>query len=289
MTHRSLLCFGMGFSGRVLATRLLAEGWTVHGTSRSAEGCAALAALGVTPWQFDGTTPLPPQAFDGVTHVLSSVPPGSPRSLDDDSDPVLTVHRDDLLACGAAWIGYLSTTGVYGDHQGGWVDEQTPVAPNLSRAARRDRAERDWQALTPAAHIFRLAGIYGPGRNALDQVRRGGARCIIKENQWFGRIHVEDIATVVQASIARPRPGAIYNVCDDQPTPPEEPLRHAAALLGMDPPPDVPFDQAELSPMARSFYADSRRVRNDLIKQELGVQLRYPTYREGLQALLSQG
>lgn len=285
-TPNSLLCFGMGFSGKALAQRLLDEGWRVSGTSRSAQGCAALAEHGVMPWQFDGSAPLPAEAFDGVTHILSSVPPA--REDNPGHDAVLALHRAQILACAPLWIGYLSTTGVYGDHQGGWVDETTPTSPDVTRSAARVQAEREWQALTPSAHVFRLAGIYGPGRNAVEQVRRGTARCIIKENQWFGRIHVEDIAQVVHASIVRPRPGAIYNVCDDLPTPPQEPIRYAAELLGVEPPPAIPFDSAELSPMARSFYADSRRVRNTLIKQELGVQLRYPTYREGLAAVLSK-
>lgn len=274
-----LFCFGVGFSGGTLARRLSAQGWQVSGTSRSAEGCAALAAQGITAHQFDGQHPLPPSAFSGVTHLLGSIPP------DDQGDPALRQHPD-LPAL--SWIGYLSTTGVYGDHNGGWVDEETPVAPDVTRSQRRVIAEQQWSALSPAAHIFRLAGIYGPGRNALTQVQSGKARCIIKPNQWFCRIHVEDIATVLQASIAHPNPGRIYNVCDDLPTPPEVPLRHAASLLNRPAPPDIPFDQANLSPMARSFYADSRRVHNSRIKTELAVTLAYPSYIEGLAALRAE-
>jgi nucleoside-diphosphate-sugar epimerase len=278
-----LFCFGVGFSGRALARRLLAQGWTVSGTSRSEDGCNALRAQGLNAYRFDGSTPVPDAALEGITHLLGSIPP------DDDGDPALRLHAAALASAGQnpdlRWTGYLSTTGVYGDHGGGWVNEDTPISPDVSRSQRRVIAERQWQALSPAAHLFRLAGIYGPGRNAIEQVRRGTARCIIKENQWFCRIHVEDIAAVVEASIAHPAPGRIYNVCDDLPAPPQDPLRYAAELLGCPPPPDIPFEDADLSAMARSFYADSRRVSNQRIKDELGVTLRYPTYREGLNAL----
>jgi nucleoside-diphosphate-sugar epimerase len=224
---------------------------------------------------------LPPGALDGVTHVLTSVAP------DEAGDPVLDLHGPDLLRLpGLAWAGYLGTTAVYGDRGGAWVDEETPVDPTLARADRRARAEAAWLASGLPAHVFRLAGIYGPGRNAFVNLRDGTARRVVKPGQVFSRIHVEDIATVLEASIARPRPGAVYNVCDDEPVPPQEVVAHAAALLGVEPPPEQPYATAELSPMARTFYRDNRRVRNDRLKQELGVRLAYPTYREGLAALL---
>ena len=184
-------------------------------------------------------------------------------------------------------MGYLSTTAVYGDHQGGWVDESTPVNPQSVRAVQRVLAERQWLATGLPVHIFRLAGIYGPGRGPFEKVRDGSARRIIKPGQVFSRIHVADIAATLLASIQRPDPGAIYNVCDDDPAPPEDVLSHAAALLGLPEPPAVAYDQADMTPMARSFYAESKRVRNDRIKTDLGLNLTYPSYREGLAALLT--
>lgn len=189
-------------------------------------------------------------------------------------------------------MGYLSTTGVYGDHDGGWIDEMTPLEPTTRRGKVRLMAERQWQAIAGASglplHIFRLAGIYGPGRGPFEKVRNGTARRIIKENQYFSRIHVDDIASVLAASVARPDPGAIYNVADDDPSPPEDVLSEAARLLGLPEPPEVRFEEAEMTPMARSFYAESKRVRNDGIKRDLGVTLRYPDYRTGLRALMDE-
>jgi nucleoside-diphosphate-sugar epimerase len=261
--------FGLGFSGRVIARRLRDRGWQVTGTTRSGEGA---------DFAFDRDHPLPAHALDGITHILSSVPP------DGRGDPVLDLLGDRLKA---EWLGYLSTTGVYGDCGGGWVDEASPVNPTLERSRRRAEAERGW--LAKGAHVFRLAGIYGPGRSALDNVRDGTARRIVKPGQVFSRIHVEDIAATVLASMEHPNPGAIYNVCDDDPAPPQEVVEHACRLLGQEPPPEIPFDQAELSPMAQSFYADNKRVRNDRIKTELGVRLRFPSYREGLKDILNSG
>lgn len=275
-----LFCFGLGFSGLTLARQLVADGWEVAGTTRSAEKSAELAHLGLSPFTFDGSAPLPAGALAGTTHLLCSVPPG------EKGDPALA-HHASLIANlpDLKWVGYLSTTGVYGDRGGDWVDEDTPVAPDVSRSMRRAHAERAWLHATPAAHIFRLAGIYGPGRSAIDQVRAGTARRIVKPGQVFCRTHVEDIARVVRASMEAPNPGRIYNVCDDLPAPPQDVITHACTLLGVAPPPDIPYDEAALSPMAQSFYADNRRVRNDRIKSELGVVLAYPTYREGLAAI----
>ena len=272
---RRLFCFGLGYSGRALARELLAQGWRVAGTSRSAAGVAALAALGVEAFRFDE---LPEDALAGTSHLLSSVPP------DAGGDPVLGRYRD-RLAGALDWAGYLSTTGVYGDSGGDWVDEATVPAPSGERQARRIAAERAWLEALPA-HIFRLAGIYGPGRSAVDQVRAGTAKRIDKPGQAFSRIHVDDISNVLIASFARPNPGAIYNVCDDLPAEPEAVVSEACRLLGVAPPPLVPFDAAALSPMAASFWADNRRVRNRRIKAELGVVLRHPDYRSGLAACL---
>ena len=210
-----------------------------------------------------------------------SVAPGA-------EDPVLAAMGGDLGAhCpNLKWVCYLSTVGVYGNHDGAWVDEQTALTPATKRGQLRVTAEAQWQALDLPLHIFRLAGIYGPGRGPFAKVRNGTARRIIKPNQVFSRIHVEDIAQVLAASIARPNPGAIYNLCDDDPAPPEDVIAHAADLLGLPLPPAVDYETAEMTPMARSFYAESKKVRNDRIKTELGVRLRYPSYKAGLRALL---
>lgn len=239
--------------------------------------------------RFDRDHPLddPASRFADITHVLVSIPP------DPGGDPVLAVHGELLGASRVAWIGYLSTTGVYGNHDGGWVDEDTPVNPSGSRQQARVGAEAGWLGLHEsyglAVHIFRLAGIYGPGRSAIDSVRTGTARRIVKAGQVFSRIHGADVATVLAASMARPNPGRIYNVCDDEAAPGHEVTAHACHLLGVTPPPLIPIEQAQLSPMAASFYADNRRVRNTRIKTELGVSLRYPTYREGLLDQLHAG
>lgn len=282
---RTLLTFGHGYSATALSLRLLADGWHVIGTTRSPERAAALEAIGVEPMLWPGTDMS--DAIGRATHILQSVGP------DASGDPVLAACGDQIAARAdeIEWFGYLSTTGVYGDHGGGWVDETTPLAPTTERGRQRVLAETQWQALASGAglplHIFRLAGIYGPGRGPFEKVRNGTARRILRENQYFSRIHVEDIATVLAASIARPDPGAVYNVADDDPSPPEEVLAEAARLLGLPLPPEVPFEDAEITPLARSFYAESKRVRNDRIKRELGVRLAYPDYRAGLRQLLA--
>jgi nucleoside-diphosphate-sugar epimerase len=283
MTHR-LLSFGHGYSARALARRLGAEGWTVAGTSRGAAGAEALAAEGIEGHVFARGRPLAPEVLAGVTHVLVSIPP------DDAGDPVLDAHGADLAALpGLRWVGYLSTTGVYGDHDGGWVDETTPLAPVNERGRRRAAAEAGWLSLGRTrglpVHVFRLAGIYGPGRSQIESVRDGTAKRTYKPGQVFSRIHVDDIAAVLAASIARPRPGAVYNVCDDEAAPPWEVVEYACNLLGAPVPPLVPIEEANLSEMGRSFYAENKRVSNRLIHEELGVVLKYPTYREGLAAL----
>jgi len=297
-----LFCFGLGYSAMALAGRLKAKGWRVTGTVRSADKAAALRAEGIGVYQFDGSAPLsdPAAAFAGVDHMLLSVPPTSRSAKDaggEGGDPVLRHHGRDLQAMAKqlAWAGYLSTTGVYGDHGGDWVDETTPLAPTTDRGEARRKAEAGWTVLYKLddlpLHIFRLAGIYGPGRNQIASLRAGTARRIDKPGQVFSRIHVEDIAGVLEASIAKPNPLRAYNVCDDEPAPPAEVVAYAAELIGAAPPPLVPFEEAakDMSPMAKSFYAESKRCSNRRIKDELGVSLLYPTYREGLQALAALG
>ena len=274
---KTLLSIGHGFSARALVPLL--DGFRVIGTTRSEEKAEALRGEGIegVVWPDTDLTPL----ILGATHILTSVSPG-------DSDPVLDAYADTLRHAPAQWVGYLSTTGVYGDRDGDWVDEEAALLPATKRGRARVKAEAAWSDLGLPLHIFRLAGIYGPGRGPFAKVRAGTARRIIKQGQVFSRIHVEDIAQVVAASIARPDPGAIYNVCDDDPAPPQEVIAYAAELLGVPVPQAVPIEDAEMTPMARSFYAESKKVRNDRIKADLGVTLKYPNYRVGLADLLAR-
>jgi len=278
-----LFIFGLGYSGLEIAKLAKAAGWTVAGTVRDADKARQFSAEGLETHLFDGTTALPRAAIDGAAHILCTIAPGSA------GDPALRTCG--ALLREARWLGYLSTTGVYGDQGGGWVDETLPAKPGQPRSIDRLAAERAWQAAGleagAAVDIFRLPGIYGPGRSAIDQVRAGTARRIDKPGQVFSRIHVEDIAATVLAALTRRSPGAIYNVADDLPAPSGDVIAYACELLALPVPPLIPWDQAApaMSAMARSFYAENRRVRNDRIKQELGVALRYPTYREGLRAI----
>ena len=281
-----LFCFGLGFSARALAERLAETGWTVAGTTRSAEKAAELRAAGLEAVLFDRDHPLDPADLAGTSHLLVSIAP------DQDGDPVLDRHAADIAALtDLRWIGYLSTTGVYGDWQGAEVDETSELRGAKGRNLRRIEAEAAWLALHAEkglpVHVFRLAGIYGPGRSALDQVRAGRARRIDKPGHLFSRIHVEDIARVLLASIARPNSGRIYNVCDDEPAAAAEVTAYACRLLGVEPPPLIPLEQAEMSPMALSFWEDNRLVSNRRLHEELGVTLAYPNYRAGLDAVLA--
>ncbi|MGB8276190.1 MAG: SDR family oxidoreductase [Alphaproteobacteria bacterium] len=283
-----LFCFGLGYTARALGSALRRQGFQVAGTCRDPESASRLREEGFEVALFDTGRPLgdATAALSGVTHLLSSVPP------DAAGDPVLRTHGRDIaeLAGALRWAGYLSTTGVYGDRQGGWVDEGSEVSPSGERGLRRAAAEADWLDLWwdggLPVHVFRLAGIYGPGRSAIDQVRAGRARRIVKPDQVFSRIHVDDIVATLIASMERPRPGAVYNVCDDEAAPPQDVVAYACELLHAPPPPLVPFEDAGLSEMGRSFFDDNKRVRNDRIKDELGVRLRYPDYRSGLRAIL---
>ncbi|MCU0826375.1 MAG: SDR family oxidoreductase [Tabrizicola sp.] len=274
----TLLSLGHGYSARALARRLVLQGWRVIGTTRSQAKAEVLRAEGVEPllWPAD----LGPALLD-ATHVLCSAAP------DAEGDPFLRAAPR-IAQSKAVWVGYLSTTGVYGDHQGGWVDETTPLTPQSDRGRQRVLAESQWLATGLPLHIFRLAGIYGPGRGPFEKVRDGTARRIMKPGQIFSRIHVDDIAQVLEASIRHPNPGTAYNVCDDNPCPPQDVIAHAAQLLGLPEPPAVSFDAIKhtMTPMALGFYQESKRVRNDRIKTELGVRLLYPDYPQGLAALL---
>lgn len=278
-----LLSIGHGYSAQALGRQLIPLGWRVTGTSRDAENLPAIESQGATAvhWPGDCIT----DKLATATHLLISVAPNA------DGDPVLNAMRDEITAIAPQlkWVGYLSTIGVYGNHDGAWVDENTPLTPATKRGQLRVAAEAEWQALAVQCdlplHVFRLAGIYGPGRGPFAKVRKGTARRIIKKNQLFSRIHVDDIAATLMASIQHPNPGQVYNVCDDNPAPPQDVIAYAADLLGLPMPPAEDYDTAEMTKMARSFYAESKSVRNDRIKTELGVMLLYPTYQAGLQAL----
>ncbi len=274
---KTLLSIGHGYSARALAAIMPKEAWRVIGTSRSA---TLIDGTEMVTWPGTDLEPL----LDKATHVLTSVAPG------EDGDPVLNRYADALEARKDQfeWVGYLSTTGVYGDHNGGWVDEETPLTPSTKRGQFRKAAEAKWAALGLPLHIFRLAGIYGPGRGPFAKVRAGTARRIIKENQVFSRIHVEDIAQILMASINQPNAGRVYNLCDNLAAPPEDVIGYAAELLGKPIPEAVAFETAEMTPMARSFYAESKRVSNERIKSELGIELIYPDYQTGLKALLKE-
>lgn len=272
-----MLCLGHGYVARALTPDLIARGFTVSGTARRAEDLEKIAESGATPLLWDDVE----AALASATHLLvSAAPEGA-------NDPVLTRFGDALATAPLEWVGYLSATSVYGDQGGAWVDETAPTAPESRRGKARVATEAAWQASGLPVQIFRLAGIYGPGRTGAERILDGTAQRVIKPGLFFSRIHVEDIAQVLLASITRPRPGAVYNVADQEPAPPQDRITYAANLLGAPLPPEIPFEKAEMSAAARAFYADSKKIRADLIREELGVTLRYPTYREGLRALLT--
>jgi nucleoside-diphosphate-sugar epimerase len=283
-----LLCFGLGYSARHLARRLAREGWQVTGTARTQQDAQAIAGEGFTGLSFDGTQPGVglDQAIESATHILVSVPPGG------GGDPVLAHHAGDIAQAPAlGWIGYLSTVGVYGDHQGGWVDETTPASPISQRSRHRVAAEAEWLALGQESgkqvQIFRLAGIYGPGRSAIERLRAGTAQRIIKPGQVFNRIHVADIVEALCAVIAGRGSHQIYNLADDEPAPPQDVIAYAAQLLQLPPPPEIAFEDADLSPMAKSFYVENKRVSNARLHRDLGLELKFPSYRKGLRAILA--
>jgi nucleoside-diphosphate-sugar epimerase len=276
-----LFVFGLGYSALAIAGRVMRDGWSVAGTTRSREGADRLKQVGIEPVLFDGSAPIDPVDFTGTTHLLASIPA-------DADDPALRHHADDIAAIDELeWIGYLSTTSVYGVTDGSTVDEDYACDPSSARGQRRLAAERAWQSLRQPGHVFRLSGIYGPGRSVFGTIRAGKAQRVIKPGQAFNRIHVDDIATTVHASMAQPAPGRIYNLADDLPAPSADVVTYACKLLNVEPPPEIPFDEAVLSPMAREFWADNKRIDNSRIKTELGVKLAYPTYREGLDAILA--
>jgi nucleoside-diphosphate-sugar epimerase len=282
MTQPHLFCFGLGYVAQHFAMHLLEKGWRVSGTSRTSHKIDEFRSKGVVVHLFDDDIPLEyPEELSRATHVLHSISPN------EYGDPVFRQHLQDLQnARHIEWIGYLSTTGVYGDRQGQWVDETVEPAAFNERTQRRIETEKNWLETNLPVHVFRLAGIYGPDRNVLEEVRCNRARRINKPGQYFSRIHVEDIAQILEASITKPNPGSIYNCADDAPEEQAVVTAYAAQLLGMQPPPLQNIEEANLSEMARSFYQTNRRVKNDKIKNELNVSLKYPNYQIGLEALL---
>lgn len=276
-----LFVFGYGYTAKALARRL---GWAVAATARSAEAAEALRAEGV-----EAVDPVDSRALsaalEDATAILITAPP------DDHGCPGLEALVPALATGGSFpdWIGYLSTTGVYGDREGRWVFETSPLSARSIEGARRVRAERDWlevgRGMGLTVQVFRLPGIYGPGRSAFERLAEGKARRIVKPGQVFSRIHVDDIASGLAASIARPRADGIYNLCDDEPAPPQDVITYAAQLMGIEPPPEVAFEDARLPEAARRFYAENKRVSNARAKAELGWLPAYPTYREGLRAI----
>jgi len=284
---KKLFCFGYGYTANHFAGYFMQNGWRVGGTTRNPEKRDLLREHGIEAYLFDFDVPLPDlrHILRDVTHILISTPP------DADGDPVCSIHGYEMGELGGfEWIGYLSATSVYGDRGGEWVTESSELMPSSRRGSRRVQAERQWLELYQRyglpVQIFRLAGVYGPGRNALDSVRSGTARRIDKPGQAFSRIHIDDIVQTLVASMHYPNPGAIYNLSDNEPVPSHEVIAYACELLGMEPPPLIPFEQADMAPIARSFYADNKRVSNQRIKDELGVQLLHPSFRSGLESCL---
>jgi len=315
---RTILFLGYGYTAAALARRLREDGWQLSATARTPEKAARLEREGVAPVLWTGAG-LPREAFDGVEAILVSTPPTGRACPSFAAAADLIADR----ARAIKWIGYLSSNGVYGDHGGAWVDEDSRLLPTTERARRRIAAEAEWAGFgaewaLPVV-IFRLPGIYGPDRSALDAARpdreggrinicapsragreggriincapsrAGWAKRIVKEGQVFNRMHVEDIAAALHASLDNPGAGELFNLSDDEPAPPQDVIAYACELLGAAPPPLIPLEEAELSDMARSFYADNKRVSNRRMKEALGARLRYPTYKEGLKAILESG
>ncbi|MCY4303615.1 MAG: SDR family oxidoreductase [Aestuariivita sp.] len=281
---KALLSIGLGYSASLLARMLLPQGWVIYGTTRMPNRMNVIGKSGVIPLIFPSSELS--NLVEAVDNILVSAAPT------ECGDPVLAVLKDQLEVFGSRlnWVGYLSTTGVYGDHSGNWVDERTSLVPTTDRGKWRQFAEQQWQAIPDLPiHIFRLAGIYGPGRSPFAKLRYGKSKRIIKKGQVFNRIHVGDIAQVLAASIQRPTPGEVYNISDDEPAPPQDVIAFAAKLLGIPIPPEICFDEAHLSPMARSFFSDNKRVSNSRMKKQLNISLLYPNYRIGLRQLFNDG
>ena len=280
-----LFIFGTGFSSKAFVEEVRDQFDWIGGTTRSSDKMEALRTLGVEPFLFDGNSQGDgvAEALKQATHILVSIAPNEA------GDPVLNQYANEIAGAKPRWIGYLSTVGVYGNHDGAWVDEETPLHPVSKRSVQRVAAEEAWLAFAEQndlpVQIFRLSGIYGPGRNAFENFRKGTARRLVKPGQVFNRIHVADIAGALKAAMTKPST-RVFNVTDDEPAPPQDVVAFAAELLGVEAPPEIPFETADLTPMARSFYGENKRVSNQRVKDELGFTFRYPDYRVALKALL---
>lgn len=288
--RKRLFCFGYGYTADYLGHELQTnhEGWTIGGTTRDKERRNELLARRIRARIFDYEHPIedPKTLFNRFSHLLISTPPN------DQGDPVFNVHAEDLIHLkNLKWVGYLSSTNVYGNRDGAQVDETSEVRPTSQRGSRRALAERQWLSLYERygvpVHIFRLSGIYGPGRSALDSIRAGAARRIEKPGHKFNRVHIDDIIQTLYKSFENPNPGSIYNITDDLPAPSHETIAQACELLNMPTPPLIPIGEADMAPIALSFYKDNKHVLNNKIKNELSVQLKYPNYRDGLKGCLS--
>lgn len=282
-----LVIIGYGYSSTAVAKALKGQVERLHVTARSAEKVERLRREGIDAIAFEGSalSPALATALSRATHLLMSAPPGEA------GDPLLNAPGFPGLEMPALRrVIYLSTVGVYGDHGGAWVDETSPLRPVSQRSRQRVAAEESWQAFAATRNldlgIFRLSGIYGPGRSAIDNLRAGTARRIVKPGQVFNRIHVGDIGGAIAHALMRGGPPGVFNLTDDEPCPPQEVVEYAARLLGVEPPPEIPFELADLSPMGRSFYGENKRVSNAKIRSDLSYRFRYPTYREGLKACL---
>lgn len=284
LTHH-LFCFGFGYTASRLADALASKAWRISGTTRSEHKSKSEAANSRLLYRLeDITTDWVATYGKEITHMLHSIPPGA---LGDPILPMMNFWK----ACfpNLEWFGYLSTTGVYGNHEGAWVDEASNLHPTNDRSIARVDAENTWLELARTSslplHIFRLSGIYGPGRSVFDAIEAGTARRVNQPDRLFSRIHVDDIVQVLEASMAKPNPGSIYNLADDLPETQANVVAYACELLHHPLPLLIELDDPSLSEMARSFYAGNRKVKNTKIKEELGVRLRYPTYREGLRSI----
>ncbi len=274
-----LFCFGLGYVGAALGESLLQAGWKVSGTVRSEDKRDKLIAQGFDAFCGHEQAAME-SALRSASHILVTVPPLG------EGDPTLQAYQPIVSSLqDLRWLGYLSSTIVYGDHQGAWVDEDTPVAPNNDRGHRRVKAEQQWMNSGLSWHIFRIVGIYGPSRNAMVKLRNGTSRAVSKKGHVFCRIHIEDIVAALTASMTSPDGGNIYNLSDDEPIANHEVIRYAAQLLGMAPPKIMSIEEANLSPMGLSFYDGCRRVSNEKIKRDLSIKLKYPNYKVGLKAL----
>ncbi len=281
MNRPCLLIFGHGYTANAFADYVRSIDWEIFGTTRNPQTADLLIKKGVKPLMWSDETKIK-SVINRSDYILHSIPPT------EIGDPVHKRFAETITSrsTNLSWFGYLSTTSVYGNHNGKWVDENIPVNPSSNRGLLRVKAENNWSSIKDLPlHIFRLAGIYGPNRSPLDKIRSGKAQLISKPGQFFSRIHVEDIARVLKASIEMPNHGSIYNVCDDMPAAPDEVLDYAAKLINYPDLPKVAFEEADLSPMAKSFYSENKRVKNDRIKSELKITLKYPNFETGLNAL----